>query len=48
MWADKDPRCQCRQVCGDLPEDQDHPLAVCKGLKRPPVEVVLVPKREEN
>lgn len=37
--------CGCKHICGDLPEDQDHELAVCKSLPKPPreplVELVL-------
>jgi hypothetical protein len=39
-------RCGCREFCGDIPEDQDDPMAICKDLRRapepPPVEIVLV------
>ena len=26
--------CACKQTCGDVPEDQDRPLAICKQLPR--------------
>lgn len=29
---DKDPSCACKRVCGDVPEEADNPLAVCKKL----------------
>lgn len=39
------PRCACRKLCGDVPEREDKPLAVCKGLRPAPgeecVQVVL-------
>lgn len=26
------PKCRCDRFCGDIPEEDDHPYAVCKGL----------------
>lgn len=44
-------KCGCKRFCTDLPESEDSPLAVCKGLPpepRPPlVEVVLVHRDAE-
>lgn len=37
--------CSCREFCGDLGEQSDHPLAICKHLPRKPtplVEIVTV------
>jgi len=41
-------KCACKKWCGDVPEEDDHPDAICKVLprepKRPLVEVELVAK----
>ena len=41
--------CRCRVHCGDFPEADDHPDAVCKQLpikpREPLVEIVMVPRR---
>lgn len=40
--------CSCKQQCMDVPEEECHHLAVCKGLPLPPrkplVEIVMVPR----
>jgi hypothetical protein len=42
------PHCVCNTYCGDTPEENDHPLAVCKSLPDPPkpplLEVALIHK----
>lgn len=44
------PWCKCKHYCTDVPEDQDHPLSVCKALpvasRTPLVEVAVVDRRE--
>jgi hypothetical protein len=41
-------RCACKKFCGDVPEADDRPNAVCKALPFPPpaklVELVTVPR----
>lgn len=40
-------RCGCVNECGDLPPQDDHEDAVCKGLPRkrePLIEIVMVPR----
>jgi hypothetical protein len=42
--------CSCEKRCGEVPANEDHPLAVCKGLtiRKPPlVEIILVDKRQD-
>lgn len=33
--------CACVEWCGDVPEEDDDPHAVCKGLPQPPREQPL-------
>jgi hypothetical protein len=44
--------CACEARCGDVPEEECSPLAVCKGLpdlpRAPLVEIVLVPRSERS
>lgn len=41
--------CACHLWCGDVPEEQDSPYAVCTGRDLPPppqaVEIVMVQKK---
>jgi hypothetical protein len=45
------PRCACVQWCGDVLEEDDKPMAVCKALpmarREPDIEIVLTHKEEE-
>ena len=35
MSLEKHPRCGCDLTCGDLPEEEDDPMATCKQLPLP-------------